>query len=73
MDGDGKGQPDYHAAGVGFHRLVDEIADFGEGFDIGITAVDLGGREAQDGGVEVDVIEAGELRSEAGGKLQEGR
>jgi hypothetical protein len=56
VDGDGKGEADGHAAGVGFDGLVDEVADFGEGFDGGVAGFDLGGGEAEDGGVEIDVL-----------------
>ena len=33
MGGDGKGQPDVHAAGIMLHGRVDEFFEFGEGHD----------------------------------------
>ena len=51
IDGDGEGQPHYHAAGVRLDGLADEVADFGEGLDIGVALLDLAGGEAEDGAV----------------------
>lgn len=65
MDGHGEGEADGHAAGVGFDGLVDEVSDFGEGFNFGVAGVDLGGAEAEDGGVEIDVFATGEFGVEA--------
>ena len=36
-----KGQTHHHAARIGLDRLVDEAADFGELFDLRVSAVDL--------------------------------
>ena len=58
VDGHGERQPHHHAARIGLHRLVDEIADFGEVLDILVALVDLPGGEAQDGAVQVDVVAA---------------
>ena len=33
MDGDGEREADHHAARVGLHGLIDEVADLGELFD----------------------------------------
>ena len=52
VDGHGEGEADHHTAGVGFHRPVDEVADFGEGFDFPVAAVDLAGGKAEDGAVQ---------------------
>ena len=38
MDGDGESEANDHAARIGLDRLVDEIADLGEGFDFGEIA-----------------------------------
>lgn len=69
----GKGQPHQHAAGVGFDRLVDELADVGEGLDIGKAMRGLRPRQTQDTCIEVDVFSPGELRVETGTQLQQGR
>jgi hypothetical protein len=45
IDGHGEGQPHHHPAGVGFHRLIDEVADLREGLDIAVALVDLAGGE----------------------------
>ena len=37
MDRHGEGQPHHHAAGVGLHGLVDEVADFGEFLNFACT------------------------------------
>jgi len=73
MDGDSEGEADDHAAGVGFYGLEDEVADFGEFLYAAVDAVDLGGVEAKDGGVEIDVVAAGELGVEAGAEFEQGR
>lgn len=65
VDGDGEGEADGHAAGVGFDGLIDEVANFGEGFDFGVAGVDLGGAKAEDGGVEINVFATGEFGVEA--------
>ena len=41
IDGDGEGQAHHHAAGISFHRLIDELADFGEALDVLVALVDL--------------------------------
>ena len=71
VDGDGEGEADGHAAGVGFDGLIDEVADFSEGFDFGVAGVDLGGAEAEDGGVEIDVLATGEFGVEAGAQFEQ--
>ena len=38
IDGHGEGQPHHHAARIRLDRLVDEVADFGEGFDVADSA-----------------------------------
>ncbi len=73
VNGDGEGQPDDHATGVGFDRLIDEIANIGEGFDFGVAFVNLACGETQDGAIEIDVSAAGEFRVKAGAEFQERR
>ena len=48
VDGHGEGQPHHHAAGIGLHRLVDELADLGERFDVRVALVDLPRGEARE-------------------------
>ena len=72
IDRDGEGQAHHHAAGVGLDRLVDEVADFGEGGDVFVPLVDLARGESQDRAVEVDVIAAAEFRIEAGAEFEQG-
>ena len=55
VDRDGERQPHRHAAGVGFHGLIDELADLGEFLDLRKLRVDLLAGEPQNRGVEVDV------------------
>ena len=47
VDGHGEGQPHHHAARIGLDRLVDEVADLGEGFDVLVALVDLPRGEAR--------------------------
>lgn len=72
MDCDREGEADGHAAGIGFDWLIDEVANFGEGFDFGVAGVNFGGAETEDGGVEIDVFPTGELGVEAGAKFEQG-
>ena len=67
----GKGQPHRHAAGIGLHRLADEIADVGEVHDVVKTGVHLRLTQAEDRAVHEDVFLAGELRVEAGAEFQQ--
>src|ERR1017187_1230221 len=71
-DGYGEGQAHHHAAGIGLDGLVDEVADFGEVFDVLVALVDLAGGETEDGTVEVDVVAAAEFGIEAGAELEQG-
>ena len=72
VDGDGEGQAHHHAAGVGLDRLIDEVADLGEGGDVFVALVDLARGEAQDRAVEIDVIAAAEFGVEAGAEFEQG-
>ncbi len=66
VDGGGEGQAHVHAARVFFHRPLDELADFGEGFDGRHRLIDLTAAEAHDLAVEVDIFAAAEFGIEAG-------
>ncbi len=65
VDGDGKGQAHAHAARVSLYRLIDELANLGELFDLWKLRVDFTAREAEDRGVHVDVLASGEFLIEA--------
>ena len=66
VNGSGKGQADVHAAGVFFDRAIDELTDFGEGFDAWKGVFQFLARESQDFAIEIDIFAAGEFRIEAG-------
>ena len=72
VDGGGEGQAHVHAAGVFLDGTLDELADFGEGFDGGHGLFDLGAAEAEDLAVEEDVFAAGEFGVEAGAEFEQG-
>ena len=71
--GHGKGQAQEHAARIGLDRLVEVDADVGEGGDIVHARLDDIARDAEHGGVDVDVLPAGEFRLEAGAELEKRR
>ena len=72
MNGHGEGQADQHTARIGFDRLVNEIADFGEFLDGRVPGVNFGAVQAQNGRVEIYVIAAGKLGVKAGAQLEQG-
>ena len=59
-----EGQPHHHAARIGLHRLVDEVADLREGLDVLVALVDLPRGQPQNRAVEVDVVAPAEFRVE---------
>ncbi len=65
--------PDIHAAGVAFHRSVEEALDLGEGDDLVEFAADLRALHAEDGAVEKNIFATGELRVKAGADFEEAR
>ena len=71
VDGHGEGQPDVHAGRVELHRRVDELLDAGEVDDLVEGLLGRAARHAQDGGVEEDVLPAGEVAVEAGAELEQ--
>ena len=56
MDRDCEGKANNHTAGVGFDRLVNEVADFGEGLDVGKPAVHILGGKTEDRSIEIDIV-----------------
>ncbi len=62
----GKCQANVHSAGVFFDRPIDELADFGEGFDAWKRVVQFLARESQDLAIEIHIFAAAEFRIEAG-------
>ena len=70
IDRHSEGQADKHTAGVGFHGLVDEIADICESQNFRKTLVNFLLREAQHRTVEVNVFHASILHVETGSQLQ---
>ena len=72
MGADREGEARIHAAGIGLDRLVDEVADAGEGLDVVEARVDLVLRQPEERGGEVHVLAAGEFRVEACAELQQG-
>ena len=73
MGGDGKRQPQCHAARVALHRGVDELGHVGEVDDVVELPVDLVAAHAQDGAIEVDVLAAGQIRMKSGAHFQQTR
>ena len=53
-----KSQPHRHAAGIGLHRVPDEIADLSELFNGSVSRVDLFCGKPQNGGVKVHIVAA---------------
>ncbi len=71
MDGDGEREPHVHARRVELDLGVDELLDAGEVDDVVEVPVGLLARQAEDRGVEVDVLPAGEVGVEAGAELEQ--
>lgn len=71
VDGDGESEPDHHAAGVGAERFVDEVGQAGEVDDLVEQGEGAAAGQAEEGGVEVDVLAAGEIGVEAGAEFEE--
>jgi hypothetical protein len=72
VDGHGEGQAHVHAARVELDLGVDEPLDAGEVDDGVEVGVGLAAGQAEDGGVEVDVLAPGQVAVEAGAQLQQG-
>lgn len=72
MGRDGEAEADFHAGGVGLDGGVEGVADVGEGDDFVELGVGFFFGEAEDGGVDVDVLASGEDGVEAGPEFDEG-
>src|SRR3546814_10987773 len=67
-----KRQAHIHPARVGLDGLVHELADSGEGGDVGKARLDVRTRQSEHGPVQIGILAAGELRVESGPELQQG-
>ena len=67
----GEGHPHVHADRVVLDRRVDEALELGEGDDLVDLAADLASGHAEDGAVQVDVLESGQFGMEAGADLEQ--
>jgi hypothetical protein len=68
---DGERQTHQHAAGIRLDRLIDELADVGEGGDVVEARADLIVRQAQHRAVHDHVFAPGEVGREAGAELKQ--
>jgi hypothetical protein len=73
MRGDREGEAQHHAGRIGFDRLTDEGPDACEAFDVAEASIDFFPRQAQQRGVEVDIIAAREFGREARPQFQQRR
>ena len=60
--GDGKRKAQIHAAGIMFHRRVNELIDFGERNDFIKPAANLLARHAQHSAVKIHIFSASQFR-----------
>ena len=70
--GDAEGQAHLHAARVDAHRLVDVVADFGKGFDLGHQAGNLFDAVAEELAGHEGVLPAGEIGVETHAEFEQG-
>ena len=68
-----KSQPHKHTAGIGFHRLVNEISNVGKLQNIREFFIHLLFGEAHHGSVHIDILNAGVIHVEARSQLQKRR
>ena len=73
MDRHSECQAYVHAAGIRLHRAVDEVADAGEGQDVGKLRLDFGPLQTEYGAVEKYILTTGEFRIEPRAKLEQRR
>ncbi len=66
-------EPDQHARRVELHLVVDEVLELRERDDVVERGVGLPARQAEERGVEVDVLAPGELGVEPGAELEQRR
>ena len=71
VDGDREGQAHVHAAAVGVHRLIDELAQFREIYNGVETDIRLGVTHAQQPRIEVNILPAREHGVETRAQLQQ--
>ena len=69
---DAEGQAHLHAAGVNAHRLVDVVADFGEGFDLGHQAGNFFDAVAEELAGHEGVLPAGEIGVKTHAEFEQG-
>ena len=73
VDGHGEAEAHVHPRRVVLDRFVDELGELGELDDVVEDPVDLLAAHAVEGGVDVDVLPAGQVGVEAGAELQQRR
>src|SRR5512140_1323613 len=73
MNGHGKSKADHHAAGICFHRLMNECSNLSEGFDLGQPPIHILAGEPENRAIQIHVIASRELRIETRAKLEECR
>ena len=66
-------EPHEHARRVELHLVVHEVLELGERDDVVVDAVGVLARQAQERGVQVDVLATGELGVEPGAQLEQRR
>ena len=71
MGRDREREPDLHAARVALHGRVEEPLDLGERDDLVELARHLGLAHAEDRGIQVHVLAAGQLRVETGSHFEQ--
>ncbi len=69
-DSDGEREPHVHAARISLQRLIDEVANLSEARNLGKQSFCLRSRKTEQRSVHEDVLDAGELRVEAGAELE---
>ena len=70
--GNGKAEADLHARTVALHGRIDEFADFRKVDDFVEFLVDLASLNPEHSGIYIDVLSAGENRTEAGTERDQG-
>ena len=73
MGCNGESQTLPHAGGIVFDFEVEKMADFGEFNDCRQQAARLRGRQAEQGGINVNVVAGREILLEANAQLQKRR
>src|ERR1041385_2061895 len=71
--GNGERQSHVHAARISLYRLIKEVADFGEPFDLRKERISLAPRKSEQRRIHINVFDTGEFRIEAGAQLEQGR